>query len=1083
MKKALLLALAWFLAGGAGAWGQTSAAKKPAAPQVTEILFNFLGWEDLPEAQRTVIVPAVKKALDAAMAELGPAVRLPLTIGSSGGEANKIKVIPTWEAENPQLMFVGQIGNAQILKQFLEPWDGNLTPVLQAWLVSLFRPAETPSAVRPLILDGLKLAGPVAKQTLPMSMGAIPWSLVGKPDGSLLVLTTYALQHFSPDLRFLGNQGQTMIEGSGYQLAAAQMLSTPAGSLALAPYSGQDLFLYSESTGAHRTSRLPYALSAMGQLFAVFPDGRVFLGWDEQRAAVVVDGSKLTPVPWFAGEPGDRYMRSVAVGPENTLYFFNARAGSVKIFREDGRLLRVLFPRLKQDYTAGGQLVQVLANGRMLIKSASGVELLTPEGQSLWQVKLGPENGYAAAQIGSAVLDSQEKGLYLLERSSQKLVRVALLAGTEKLGAEEAELARLSEALAARPGDTSPHKAFYELYKKADNLLPAYYHLEEYLASNPDDRPARSLAADMKNDFLAARLADWTAQVKAKLRDYGPETARPQYQQTMAGYEELIRERPDELALRQARLDLWQTFQAKEREIAQPRISLSVSGLDFPDLFPSLMQYYKAHKPGRVTVKNNLGEMVRDVRARVVIKRYMDGELESGAVAKLGPGEEASLELPVLLNESVFELQEDLPVQVSVRVLWTDRDGERSLEKSAAVTLYRRSALTWDDAAHLASFITPNEDTVSLFAKRAVETVQPVGRLPENLLKAAALCDYLGKYGLRYVPDPASPITQVLGKKTAVDTVRFPRTTLLYQAGDCDDTTALLASLLEAEAIPTAILTSPGHVFLAFDSGESAENKWLYQNSGVEVIADRGRLWIPVETTTLGEGFWACWQKAGLEVVRARQAKAFGFLPVAEARSNFAPLPLPKALVGIDALPADKVQALTTSLRETFLAKLGYEAIKAETAKLAGLAGKERAKALIRLGTLALRAGQTDKAEKYYTDGLAEDPKSLAGTVNLAGLWLEVKKNDQALALLEGALAGRADSAVINLLLTQVWLAKGNPSKAAGYFAVVRKAAPELADRYSALAAQLENNVGNGRASGGGSGNGGSLGGRLWVEP
>jgi hypothetical protein len=89
-----------------------------------------------------------------------------------------------------------------------------------------------------------------------------------------------------------------------------------------------------------------------------------------------------------------------------------------------------------------------------------------------------------------------------------------------------------------------------------------------------------------------------------------------------------------------------------------------------------------------------------------------------------------------------------------------------------------------------------------------------------RLFRALRIIDALGARGIEYVEDPASPISVVLGQESAVDTVRFPRTTLLYQSGDCDDTTALLTSLLEAAGIRTAILTSPGHVFAAFESGE-----------------------------------------------------------------------------------------------------------------------------------------------------------------------------------------------------------------------------------------------------------------------
>src|SRR5690606_3469675 len=86
------------------------------------------------------------------------------------------------------------------------------------------------------------------------------------------------------------------------------------------------------------------------------------------------------------------------------------------------------------------------------------------------------------------------------------------------------------------------------------------------------------------------------------------------------------------------------------------------------------------------------------------------------------------------------------------------------------------------------------------------------------LRQAFLLANGLGAYRVQYIEDPASPFAQNQTSAAVVDTVRFPRETLFYQSGDCDDTTALLATLFESVGIQAAILTSPGHVFLAFNS-------------------------------------------------------------------------------------------------------------------------------------------------------------------------------------------------------------------------------------------------------------------------
>ena len=58
--------------------------------------------------------------------------------------------------------------------------------------------------------------------------------------------------------------------------------------------------------------------------------------------------------------------------------------------------------------------------------------------------------------------------------------------------------------------------------------------------------------------------------------------------------------------------------------------------------------------------------------------------------------------------------------------------------------------------------------------------------------------DALGIYEINYIEDPDSPLSKAIGKVELVDTVRFPRKTLMIKSGDCDDSTALLGSLLES---------------------------------------------------------------------------------------------------------------------------------------------------------------------------------------------------------------------------------------------------------------------------------------------
>jgi len=154
-------------------------------------------------------------------------------------------------------------------------------------------------------------------------------------------------------------------------------------------------------------------------------------------------------------------------------------------------------------------------------------------------------------------------------------------------------------------------------------------------------------------------------------------------------------------------------------------------------------------------------------------------------------------------------------------------------------------------------------------------------KLNPNLYKAMLLFNAL--HGMSYAIDPNIPFGS-----GQMDEIKFPnemlrdlamagwfteKTTAQSHAatennarviGDCDDTTALYCSLLEAAHIHTALIKLPGHVLMAFDIGgmtlEDAKERFKIPDK--LYIPIDGYVWIPIETTLIKEGFVSAWQKA-----------------------------------------------------------------------------------------------------------------------------------------------------------------------------------------------------------------------------
>src|SRR5208283_5022224 len=165
--------------------------------------------------------------------------------------------------------------------------------------------------------------------------------------------------------------------------------------------------------------------------------------------------------------------------------------------------------------------------------------------------------------------------------------------------------------------------------------------------------------------------------------------------------------------------DLRQLFSETAQE-PQKKNPLSITEFRLTNLFPSLMQWYGLHPPGSVTVTNTLDVPVEKVHASLLIPEFMKVAFESRTETRLAPGQSSAFDLSLVFNQSVLNLQEDMAVQAQVTVTWSSGGAEQSTSRSGPATIYRNTALTWDDTRKISSYITPNEATVSGFAARAL---------------------------------------------------------------------------------------------------------------------------------------------------------------------------------------------------------------------------------------------------------------------------------------------------------------------------------------------------------------------------
>lgn len=844
-----------------------------------------------------------------------------------------------------------------------------------------------------------------------------PYSVDVGPDGNILLGSLVVAVELDRLYREVDKPGREIYTRDSINYAMDVRVS-PAGTV-FSRTMGEDLFIIRPDFPRYQRVRLGITTAVAS---AVLSDGS-YVATSGNSSRRVHEGQVESLD--LALHP-NAYLNVLAAGPEATIWTWDMVAGALLVFTASGERTDTIIPLMSEQDRRAVRALRILDDGSFIVLTMNALSRFDRSGIPVWTMGGLPQPVSGDfSMIMSMAVDEERGYIYLLNPTGQRMVRLF-----------DPDLARSPEqfdidvaALRQREGAAALAQ-LADLYEQAGAYGLALEAHRELLGRDPFDTTISDAFDRSEGRFLAGHARAGARNALEVLRDIGPETARPLYVSTVQQYEQALarlRNSPEDRARIAADLA---EFQRLFSDFESPRIQpprLDVAGLT--DLFPALIQTYQTTAAGSAIVTNTLDEDLTDLSVQTSF-RYTDFPDESETIRILAPGETAELPLFLTLSPDVLSLQEDIPVLLELTLSYTRAGTIESFTRTQTVRVRRNTALLWDDSGKLASFITPNDELVQDFALTALRDAprQPSGIIPRPVLNAATIADALGVFGIHYIEDPNSPFTEVFGRDDVLDTVRFPRTTLRVRTGDCDDTSALLASLYEAAGIATAIMTSPGHAFIAFDTGEPAANRWIFEGHDTTVIPHNGTLWIPVETTILEQGFVASWQEAS-RLMRVHPGE-IEFLPLADQRVSYPPIPLGPAAFQIVSPPAASVQ-VTADESVSQLDRLLYVTRARE---LAGQAASNTPGSRVwtglqnRIGGLHARAGELAAARATFVEIERISPDNVPALINLANLLLLEGNSTGALERAERVLAMRPRSvAAMNLALQAALLAEQRP--------------------------------------------------------
>jgi len=480
-----------------------------------------------------------------------------------------------------------------------------------------------------------------------------------------------------------------------------------------------------------------------------------------------------------------------------------------------------------------------------------------------------------------------------------------------------------------------------------------------------------------------------------------------------------------------------------------------ITSVKLNPVFPVLFKHYNSFPVGSAVLHNKEKSDISDISVSFFVERYMDNPKECGKIKALSPGKDKTIDLYALFSDSVLEITEGTKVSAKISYSYTFKGKSYTGEYTDALDIYDRNATTWDDNRKAAAFVTAKDPSVLEFSKRVTGWVKATASrsVNKNLSTAMGLHEALRLYGITYVVDPKTPYTEFSKNKLSVDFLQFPRQTLTYTAGDCDDLSILYSALLESVGVETAFITIPGHIYMAFSLNMEpgkARRSFLRPD---ELIYRGGKTWLPLEITMTKESFLKAWEEGAKEWRENKARNQAELYPLHDCWKEYKPVGLPGVKADFS-LPS-RLEVVNAFQGEVI--KYIDREIYPKVSKLQGLIRKNNnnPKYLNRLGVLYARYGLMDKAVIQFNK-ILEKQDYVPTLINMGNIKYLNKEMEGALKYYNRAASKSPDNPKVLLCIARTNHELENYGTVKSSYDKLKAVDPALAEQFSYLALRGE---------------------------
>lgn len=475
------------------------------------------------------------------------------------------------------------------------------------------------------------------------------------------------------------------------------------------------------------------------------------------------------------------------------------------------------------------------------------------------------------------------------------------------------------------------------------------------------------------------------------------------------------------------------------------RPPLEIIPVELKYIFSSNYKYYINNPVGSIEIKNNTDSKFENIKVSFFIKNYMDFPSDI-IVEKLLPHTTSQVNIIATFNNKILTINENTPVQSQISVSYYVNGEEKKLTLNFPVKILSKDSVVWDSPERIANFITVKDPNVNMLAKKSLAMKDEFKTdIDDNLVSLSIIFNTVKALNIKYVKDPVTPFAVAkTSSDVIIDSVQYPVNTLKLRTGDCDDLTALFASLLEAVGVKTVIMDYPDHITLMVNAKESNPvDIGLPENM---LVKYNDSYYIPVEVTALDKTLLDSINYAANNYTSNKDK--VNFVDVREALKKYNPPSLPSNELDIE-MPdiKDKVIEDINLIKEKsfkYFVEL-YNRILSENS--------DDTEVLLNLGLVYSYNGKYDKAEDVFEKILKIEPYNALAFNNLGNIHFLKGEYEKAIEYYKKAYEIDKFDAHILVNISRAYMKLGKKDDAKLYFdkAVkldkeIKKYSPEIFD-------------------------------------